>query len=343
MLHRGWWLYAGLGLIVLVLYTRLFIGTPVRLHSALEPEFETPAPSTKFQGLERDPTKLVSLFSQKPRVALLLGFWAVLLVGLVVSGVGLTVQLVRRRNLRRLFRYRSKLPRSWSLQELARMVLLLALVASLLPFVHLSLMAWGPSQLADPHLWSVLAMFIVHGFLVLTVCGFASARALSVRMALGLSRRRVAGAITQGLRGYVTLFPWIFGLLWILIQLCQRFGIQPPLEPIQELLFEERGIIVGLTVVLACLVGPVVEEIFFRGVLFPALRTRMSRVVAMLISGSMFAAVHTNPIGFLPIVILGCLLADLYERTGSLFSPIAVHMVHNALLVGLGLTFKALG
>jgi membrane protease YdiL (CAAX protease family) len=119
--------------------------------------------------------------------------------------------------------------------------------------------------------------------------------------------------------------------------------LEPPVEPIHELLFlEQRPLVLGLTLALACVVGPIVEEIFFRGVLYAALRPRTSRLWAMVISGSFFALVHTNPVGFVPILLLGCLLADVYERTGSLAASITVHMLHNALLIGLGLATKQL-
>jgi hypothetical protein len=133
------------------------------------------------------------------------------------------------------------------------------------------------------------------------------------------------------------------GLLWLIMVVCERFGIQPPLEPIHELLFLERSpLVLGLTLALACVVGPFVEELFFRGVLFTALRTRTSRVAAMAISGGAFALAHTNVVGFLPILLLGCLLADCYERTGSLWASVVVHSFHNSLLIGVALTLKAL-
>jgi len=131
------------------------------------------------------------------------------------------------------------------------------------------------------------------------------------------------------------------GLLWLIGLVCQWLGVEPPVEPIHELLFlEQRPLMVASTLVLACVVGPIAEELFFRGLLFGAMRTRMSRVWASLATGSLFAAVHTNPVGFLPILLLGWLLADLYERTGSLAAPIAVHIVHNTLLISVGLTAK---
>lgn len=285
---------------------------------------------------------LAVVFQRKPHLQAFLVFWGLVAAGLGVGGVWLSFLVVATGRLPRLFRYRSRLPRAWSVGDALRIVGLMVMVAGLLPFVHISLIAWGWLSLDSAHLWSVVSTFLLHGLLLLVVWGFASAKALPVARALGLSIRRGARAIPQGLVGYVSVFPWIMGLLIAIVLVCQALGIRPPTEPIQELLLEERGWVVGLTVVLACVIGPVAEEVLFRGVLFGALRRRSSRLVAMVISGALFSAAHTNAVGFVPILLLGCVLADLYERTGSLLSPIAVHMVHNSLLVGTALTLKEL-
>ena len=99
-------------------------------------------------------------------------------------------------------------------------------------------------------------------------------------------------------------------------------------------------LVIGLLVVLSCVIAPVAEELFFRGVLFAAVRQRLSRGWAILASGAAFALIHTNPVGFLPIMLIGSLLAYLYERTGSLAAPIAVHILHNTFLMSIGLVVR---
>ena len=76
--------------------------------------------------------------------------------------------------------------------------------------------------------------------------------------------------------------------------------------------------------------------------MYPALRARMPRWRAMALSGGFFAAIHTNLLGFLPIMLLGCLLAYIYERSGSLAGSIAVHVVHNSLLMSAAIIFRSL-
>lgn len=87
---------------------------------------------------------------------------------------------------------------------------------------------------------------------------------------------------------------------------------------------------------LVCVVAPLTEELFFRGFLFGGLRRR-GLAVAAIVSGLAFGLAHVggSPIGFIvPLAALGIILALLYERTGSLYPPIALHALNNSIAFG---------
>jgi len=81
--------------------------------------------------------------------------------------------------------------------------------------------------------------------------------------------------------------------------------------------------------------APLSEELFFRGFIFGGLRNRLSFPVAAVFSAAIFGLFHyTGPdsIAVVPqLALLGFALAWLYEKTGSIYPPIAVHAVNNAL------------
>jgi hypothetical protein len=87
---------------------------------------------------------------------------------------------------------------------------------------------------------------------------------------------------------------------------------------------------------LVCVVAPVAEELFFRGFVFGGLR-RHGFWPAAIVSGAVFGLAHVlgSPLGFIvPLAFLGMVLAFLYERTGSLYPPMALHALNNSIAFG---------
>ncbi|ANM31586.1 hypothetical protein ABI59_21515 [Acidobacteria bacterium Mor1] len=91
---------------------------------------------------------------------------------------------------------------------------------------------------------------------------------------------------------------------------------------------------------LIVVVGPVAEELFFRAYAFRHLLTRVGAPVAYLLSSLLFALSHGNPSGIPAYTILALFLAWSYRRSGSLWTPVVAHVVHNAIVV---ITYLYLG
>lgn len=341
-LLRGRLLYVVLGTLTLCLYVRM---RPARMLEPPEmlqrvPMFEE---TMRLWPEELKAAAFKELAEKEPRIAGMVALVTSAMMAMGVGGLAVGLWGLWTGRVRSLWHFSAPpLPR-WSFGELGRITILIVLMASLLPFVRMAIMSLSLGVSIDAHLWLTVAMVAVDGFAILTVLAFAVGKGRSLWETLGISTatRQVWPAIVVGFRGYLIVFPWLFILLALIMALAQVLGMQPPIEPIQELVFQEdRPAVLALTVLLACVVGPVAEELFFRGVVYPTIRQRTSRLVAMLISGAIFSFIHTNLIGFLPIMVLGCLLAHLYERTGSLASPVAVHVLHNVFLMSLALSFR---
>jgi membrane protease YdiL (CAAX protease family) len=88
------------------------------------------------------------------------------------------------------------------------------------------------------------------------------------------------------------------------------------------------------------LVGPVSEEVFFRGYAFRYIAQEAGVPAGLLISSALFAAIHFNVSGFLVYLGIGCTLAWVHHRTNHLLAPVAGHVVTNAVVL---LVSSALG
>jgi len=92
-----------------------------------------------------------------------------------------------------------------------------------------------------------------------------------------------------------------------------------------------------LTAVFAIGIAPFVEELFFRGFLYRALRNGWGVAWAAIGSGLIFGAIHFQPEFLVPLAGLGIASALLYEKTKSLWPCIILHGTWNTIVVFLTL------
>jgi uncharacterized protein len=138
---------------------------------------------------------------------------------------------------------------------------------------------------------------------------------------------------------------WVWGSLLIgvvfvpinlLIVLSMQRFLNLPMEDISAMEFDTFPLLEFLAVfVLAAVLVPLAEEVFFRGVLYRWLRARAGMLVALVISSSIFGALHFYIPSVASISLLGVICALVYERSGSLWPAVIVHAANNGIAIGL--------
>ncbi len=112
--------------------------------------------------------------------------------------------------------------------------------------------------------------------------------------------------------------------------LLRRLGL--PHEP-QDLIAVfgsvQSPIVLLAMIAVACVIAPINEELLFRGVVYRGIRQRFGRAPALVVSGLLFGLLHANWAGFLPLALLGALLALAYEHSGDIRVPIVAHALFN--------------
>jgi membrane protease YdiL (CAAX protease family) len=95
--------------------------------------------------------------------------------------------------------------------------------------------------------------------------------------------------------------------------------------------YAPNSLIVVFWLVLTFTVGPAIEEIFFRGFLYNALKTRFSLVIACIAQALIFSLYHQSDLlQSIWIFLFGVALAIIYERRRNLIAPFFVHSISNA-------------
>jgi membrane protease YdiL (CAAX protease family) len=86
-----------------------------------------------------------------------------------------------------------------------------------------------------------------------------------------------------------------------------------------------------LIIVLAVSLAPLAEEFIFRFFMYGVLKRYFGRVVGIVASALLFAAVHAHLPSFAPLFVLGSCLAIAYEWSGSILVPMMMHALFNAI------------
>lgn len=87
--------------------------------------------------------------------------------------------------------------------------------------------------------------------------------------------------------------------------------------------------------IVGAIIAPIVEEMLFRGLLYQWLRSHTGALGAILLSGAIFSVVHIYPVLFLPLFVVGVVLAAVFEWTRSLWITITLHFFQNAMAISL--------
>lgn len=122
----------------------------------------------------------------------------------------------------------------------------------------------------------------------------------------------------------------------------KSLGVDQVQDSVKLLQESKDPLVIALMAAAAVLVAPVCEEIVFRGYFYPILKRFGGLGVAAFCSALLFSCAHGSMIALLPLFLFGIVQVLVYEKTGSLWAPIAVHFCFNAASVALQLAVRYL-
>lgn len=94
-----------------------------------------------------------------------------------------------------------------------------------------------------------------------------------------------------------------------------------------------------LVIIVVSMIGPILEEIVFRKIIFGSLYKRFGFFISALISSLIFAVAHRDFTHILLYASMGFTFAFLYVRTKRILVPIFAHVAMNSLVVIMQLNY----
>ncbi|MBN2020481.1 MAG: CPBP family intramembrane metalloprotease [Sedimentisphaerales bacterium] len=159
----------------------------------------------------------------------------------------------------------------------------------------------------------------------------------------GLNPKTIGGDLLAALLNLLAILPVLFAALF-LTTIAGKLIIGPDFhiqqhEGLRQITAYPQLSVRVLILIATILIVPVTEEMVFRGIFQTLLRSYITRPwPAIVLTSLVFIIFHENPQHWPALFMLSLCLGYSYEKTGSLFRPVLLHSMFNALSV-----FVALG
>ncbi|MCE5277062.1 MAG: type II CAAX endopeptidase family protein [Planctomycetaceae bacterium] len=159
---------------------------------------------------------------------------------------------------------------------------------------------------------------------------------LGLGRGMGLSARHWLYDTARGVLGYLAVLPVCLGVLEVTTRIMMLWGFKPAPHRLLEILRQPGAHwgSVAMAIILAVVLAPLTEEIFYRGLIQTALRRHLKAWPAIMLTAVLFAAMHLDMPNSVPaMLVFGMALGYQYERTGRLWASIVMHLLFNAVFV----------
>ncbi|HEY8834960.1 MAG TPA: type II CAAX endopeptidase family protein [Chthoniobacterales bacterium] len=165
--------------------------------------------------------------------------------------------------------------------------------------------------------------------LLMALAGFLRLRRFDLNSLGGFSK---IGFLRTAITGGVLILA-AYPLIFLADVVTQRLLRSAPQKQAIVEMFSESSTLEQriLIIVLAVSLAPLAEEFIFRFFLYGVMKRYFGRVVAVLASALLFAAVHAHLPSFAPLFVLGSCFAIAYEWSGSILVPMMMHALFNAI------------
>ncbi len=174
---------------------------------------------------------------------------------------------------------------------------------------------------------------VLRGIAGMTVNGVAGIAALLAAFALRIRRLRVFGfkaTSSRWLMACAAIGLFAFGASFIVEYVYFLFVTEPNTQADFQVVAKRGPLMLAMLLFTGAILTPLGEEFVFRGVIANAFN-RYGAWVSVIGSALIFAAMHGPSVIFFDALLVGLLTGVVFRKSGSIWPPVAVHIVYNGL------------
>ncbi|OUU86005.1 MAG: hypothetical protein CBC36_09775 [Verrucomicrobiaceae bacterium TMED76] len=174
-----------------------------------------------------------------------------------------------------------------------------------------------------------VGIFLIVGAVIFSLASVSRGR--QPRQVFGLRKRSPSYVIKMGALGMIAVYGSVF-IGSVISNILLSTG-EPKKEDLQEIVQtlltnDELSLKIAI-IISAVVVAPLVEEIIFRGYIYPVLKRFTHPAFSCVMTSLLFAVIHTNVESLISLFFLAIVLTMFYEKTKSIWVPILMHSIFN--------------
>nr|MBP7056150.1 CPBP family intramembrane metalloprotease [Candidatus Omnitrophota bacterium] len=326
-------------LLIFIVLVNVLVMTPVsgknksrNLDKAHTSQETVSASPVKAEDLSARRQQMEEALKNNKPIATVFNLATLLIMAVLCLGLLLDILLLMMRSEKmplEISTYMHSGPVSWNMWDVAKVVILFFFFGYVLIIAE-SFLVFAFPYMKDNNFRMILNSSILDVLAVVFILHFAVGERRERLVSLGISFKNFAKNIFYGIAGYLAAIPALVAVVMLTAIVVTALRYNPPQQAVVQLFMkEESPRFLAYASFFAAVAGPIIEELFFRGFMYNALKKIVPLFWAMGISSAAFAALHAHAVGFLPILVIGMLLAYLYEKTGTLVASVTVHILHN--------------
>ncbi|MBQ9980643.1 MAG: CPBP family intramembrane metalloprotease [Oscillospiraceae bacterium] len=181
-------------------------------------------------------------------------------------------------------------------------------------------------------------LFVLPYFICFIACVIIFRRHLARE--LRMFGKNLGRCIITGIVGYAAIYAMSLVVNLILV----IAGVDVTANPNQNAIYEMYDTNRQALIASACMLGPLVEEVIYRSTVYGSI-ARRNKIVAHIVNWFFFGAIHVVQFAFMygdPKLLIHVLayiphsvgMAVVYERSGSVWTCIFLHMIINIISIG---------
>lgn len=172
-------------------------------------------------------------------------------------------------------------------------------------------------------------IFLIVGAVIFALASFSRGR--KPKHVFGLRKRSKKYIIIITMAGMFVAYIAVF-IGSIISSFLLSTG-EPKKENLQEIvqtLMTNDDISLKIAIALSAIIfAPLIEEVIFRGYLYPVIKRFSHPIFSCVITSLLFAVIHSNLEGLMPLFLLAIVLTIFYEISKSIWVPILMHACFN--------------